>query len=179
MEKLIFCIAIAIIGLVIILLINIYNRLQYNIIKLNKADVNIKDALIKKHQILVRYIEFLEENGKLEKGIFQEFIELNIKSLSNIKLMIKIDDCYNEIKSFLDDNEKLLKNETVISINKEIREQDIIINSCKKYYNNNLVNYNKLVKCFPSKFVARIYKYKEKEFYPEDKKDNLKILEEE
>ena len=47
---------------------------------------------------------------------------------------------------YLDDNEKLLKNETLIGINKELRGVDVIINSCKKYYNTSLVSYNKLVK---------------------------------
>ena len=85
--------------------------------------------------------------------------------------------CDHEIKKYLDDNEKLLKIEAIININKEIREQDIIINSCKNYYNNNLVNYNKLIKGFPSKLVAKVCKYNEKDFYPEDKQDNFKILE--
>jgi len=177
MEKIVFCFAIALIGLIVILLINIYNKFKYNIIKLNKADVNIKDALNKKYQILVRYIDLLSENGKMNKDEFKDFLELNLKSINNIKLMIKIDECYHEIKKFLDDNEKLLKNEAIVLINKEIREQDIVINSCKKYYNSNLVNYNKAIKCFPSKIIAMIYKYKEKEFYPESKNEDLKILE--
>ena len=65
------------------------------------------------------------------------------------------------------------------NINKELLEVDVVINSCKHYYNDNLVNYNKLVKCFPSKLVAKMFKYKEKDFYSEDRQDNLKILKEE
>lgn len=179
MDKVIICVSIAIIGLLIIILINIYNKLQYSLIKLEKADINIDDALEKKYQILVRYIDFLNEKIKVDKDTFKDFLEINLKTISNIKLCDRIDDCYHEIKMYLDDNEKLLKNETLININKELREVDIIINSCKCYYNNNLVNYNKLVRCFPSKLVAKIFKYKEKDFYSEDRQDNLKILEEE
>ena len=177
MERLFLCLGVAIIAIIIILIFNIYNKLQYTIIKLNKAEINIKDALNKKYQILTRYIDTLGDNSEMDKDLFKDFLELNTKNISNIKLLLKIDECDHEIKKYLDDNEKLLKIEAIININKEIREQDIIINSCKNYYNNNLVGYNKLVKCFPSKLVAKIYKYKEKEFYPEDKKENLKILE--
>lgn len=179
MEKVVICILVAIIGLLIIGIINIYNKLQYNLIKLEKADTNIEDALEKKYQILVRYIDFLNEKIKVDKEVFKDFLELNLKTISNIKLCDRIDECYHEIKMYLDDNEKLLKNETLININKELREVDIVINSCKQYYNNNLVNYNKLVRCFPSKLVAKVYKYKEKDFYSEDRQDSLKILEEE
>ena len=179
MEKVIICLTIAIIALVIIMLINIYNKLQYSLIKLDKADTNIEDALNKKYQILLRFIDFLNDNIKVNKEVFNDFYEINLKSINNIKLSVKIDECYHEIKMYLDDHEKLLKNETLIGINKELREVDIVINSCKKYYNNNLVTYNKLVKCFPSKLIAKIYKYKEKDFYPENKEDSLKILEKE
>lgn len=179
MDKVIICVLVAIIGLLIIILINIYNKLQYSLIKLEKADINIDDALEKKYQILVRYIDFLSEKIKVDKDTFRDFLEINLKTISNIKLCDRIDDCYHEVKMYLDDNEKLLKNETLININKELREVDVVINSCKRYYNDNLVCYNKLVKCFPSKLVAKMFKYKEKNFYSEDRRDNLKILEEE
>lgn len=179
MEKFFIFVIVAVIALLLIMLINIYNKLQYSLIKLNKAETNINDALEKKYHILIRYIDFLNDNIKVDKEKFSNFLEINLKTISNIKILDKIDECYHEIKMYLDDNEKLLKNDTLIAINKELREVDIIINSCKKYYNISLVSYNKLVKYFPSSIVAMIFRYKEREFYPEDKKDNLKILEEE
>lgn len=179
MEKFFICVIVAVIALLLIMMINIYNKLQYNLIKLNKAETNIDDALEKKYHILVRYIDFLNDNIKVDKEKFSSFLEINLQTVNNIKLLDRIDECYHEIKMYLDDNEKLLKNETLIGINKELREVDVIINSCKKYYNTSLVSYNKLVKYFPSSIVAMICGLKEKEFYPEDKKDSLKILEEE
>ena len=49
----------------------------------------------------------------------------------------------------------------------------------KKYYNDNLINYNHLVNSFPSKVISKIFKYKEKDFLDEEVKDELKILGEE
>lgn len=178
MIKFLICFLIAIIGLLIIWIINIYNKFQYNLIKLEKSETNITNALGRKYQVLVRYIEFLEKNIKLEENEFQDFLETNLKGINNIKLNIKIDDCYNQIKGYLDDNQKKLSKETINEFTKEIRELDVIINGCKRYYNNILVGYNKLVKCFPTKYIAKVYKYKERDFYPEDKQDSFKILDE-
>ena len=78
----------------------------------------------------------------------------------------------------MDNNEKLLKNETIINLNKEINEVDITINGGKKYYNDNLVLYNHLCSAFPSIIIAKIKHYKEKEFLDDEIKEELKILEE-
>lgn len=176
MVKALICFLIVIIGIIIIWIVNTYNRFQYNLIKLNKGETNIKNALNNKYQVLVRYIDFLKENIKLEEDSFNSFLNLNMKSISSIKLNKAIDDCNNEIKGYLDDNEKLLKKETLININKELLSLNVTINGCKKFYNNTLVTYNKLVHCFPSKYVAKIYKFHEKEFYSEEEIEHFKIL---
>ena len=78
----------------------------------------------------------------------------------------------------MDNNEKLLKNESVININKELNEINITINGGKKYYNDNLIYYNHLCNAFPSNIIAKIKKYKEKDFLDEIrvKNCNLKVL---
>ena len=76
----------------------------------------------------------------------------------------------------MDNNEKLLKNESIININKELNEINININGGKKYYNDNLIIYNHLCNAFPSNIIAKIKKYKEKEFLDDEIKEELKIL---
>ena len=176
MEKIIIiCILIAIIALLLIVMVNQYNKFQLLIIKLNKGESSIGNVLEEKYNILFRFSDLLKNNIKVEKEDFDEFNLLNTKS-SIYKVDKKIREMNNVINKYLDNNEKLLKNNSIIKINRELQEININLNGCKKYYNDNLVNYNHLCNAFPSKIIAKIYKYKEKDFIDEDMKDELKIL---
>ena len=84
----------------------------------------------------------------------------------------------NEINKVMDNNENLLKDEAIININKELLDANISINGSKKFYNDNVILYNQLVNSFPSKIIAILFRYKEKEFMDEEIKEELKILEE-
>ena len=171
-------IIIGIIGIILIVLITIYNKYQWVIIKLNKGETSINMALEKKYHILLRYVDFLKNNIQVNEEDFEEYKLVNTK-LSLNKLNKKIEEMNNVINKYMDNNEKLLKNETIVNINKELLEVNTTINGCKKYYNDNLVNYNHLLNSFPSKIVGKIFKYKEKDFLDEEVKEELKILDEE
>lgn len=172
--ELVISFSIAIIAIIIIVIINYYNEFQHNIIKIDKAETNIHDALIRKQQTFIRLIDFFKDNKVISDDIIDKFN--NIKDTNNIKFNNDLDNINQDFKLILDDNEKLLKNDVLISINKELSDINIIINGCKKYYNNCIVKYNKLVKCFPSSLIAKILKYKEKNFYADNEEDSLKIL---
>lgn len=170
-------ICIAVVGIILIILVKEYNKYQWLKIKLNKGETNIYNALEKKHAILLRYIDFLKNNITVNEEEFEEYKLLNLKMPIN-KLNKKIESMNNTINKYMDDNEKLLKNETIINLNKEILDANIIINGSKKYYNDNLSKYNLLTKKFPSNIVGKLFKYHEKEFLDEIVDNQLKILDE-
>ena len=168
-------VGILIIFLLVITLIHQYNKFQLLIIKVNKGEQSISNALQDKYNILTRYYEILKNLIKTNKDDFEEFNLLNTKS-SIYKLDKKVKEMNNIIDKYLDNNEKLIKNQNIIKINKELHESNISLNGCKKYYNDNLINYNHLCSSFPSKIVAKIYRYKVKDFIDEDLEKDFKIL---
>ena len=176
-QILIICASVALISILMIILVNQYNKFQLLIIKLNKGEASIGNILEEKYNILFRFSELLKNNVKVNKEDFDEFNLLNTNT-TIYKLDKKIKEMNNVINKYLDNNEKLLKNNSIIKINKELQEANINLNGCKKYFNDNLITYNHLCSAFPSKIIAKIYKYKEKDFIEEDMKDELKILSE-
>ena len=172
-------IIVAIIGIVLIVLISQYNKFQWTITLIQKGESSIMNALEKKYNILLRYLDFLKSNKvDIPDNEYDEFKLLNTKQPVE-KLNKKIDKMNNLVNKYMDNNEKLLKNETIININKELLEVDININGGKKYYNDNLTIYNHLCNAFPSIIIAKIMRYKEKEFLDSETKEELKILDEE
>ena len=178
MEKIIIIAVLAIILIVTItILIVEYNKFQWQIIKVNKGEVNIIDSLEKKYHILLRYFDLLKKNAKVNEEDFEPYKLLNTKvSINNLNN--KIEEMDDIINKYLDNNEKLLKKDVFDKINKELYDINVSINGCKKYYNDNLVNYNNLCNKFPSNIISKIFKYQEKEFIEEEVKESLKILDE-
>ena len=170
----ILCLLVALIGIILIVLILNYNKIQWLIIKINKAEKNIYSHLEEKFNILSRYIEILKENIELNDDI-DEYKLLNTK-LSINSLNKKINNFNNIINQYMDNNEKLIKKEAIIGINKELNEVNILINGDKKYYNENVILYNHFCHKFPSIIVAKIFNYKDKDFLEENTNENLKIL---
>lgn len=171
-------IIIAVVGIILIILISEYNRFQWVITLVQKGETNIVEALEKKYNILMRYLEFLKDNKiDIDQREYEEYKLLNTKQ-NVVKLNKKINNMNNLINKCMDNNEKLLKNETIININKELESVNISINGGKKYYNDNLTIYNHLCTSFPSIIISKIMHYKEKEYLDEEIKEELKILDE-
>ena len=169
---------VAIIGIILIILINQYNKFQWTNVLVDKGEVNLKTLFNKKISILIRYLDILKENEvNIPDDKYNEFKLLNTKQQIN-KINAKIDELNNYISKTMDNNEKLLKNESVSNINKELSEINININGGKKYYNDNLVIYNHLCNAFPSNIIAKLKHYKEKDFLDNEIKEELKILDE-
>ena len=170
-------IIVAIIGIILIILINQYNKFEWYNTLLDKGENNLINSLFSKHDILLRYLDFLKNNKvDINDDELEEYKLINSKQSIN-KINKKISELSNIVNRLMDNNEKLLKNETIIKLNKELNEADININGGKKYYNDNLVLYNHLCNAYPSKIVAKIKGYKEKDFIDEEIKEELKILE--
>ena len=177
-ELVIIGIIVAIIGIILIIMISQYNKFQWTITLVQKGETNITNALEKKYNILLRYLDFLKNNNiNIDDNEYDEYKLLNIKQPVD-KLNKKIDKMQNSINKYMDSNEKLLKNETIININKELQNISVTINGGKKYYNDNLTIYNNLCTAFPSIIIAKIKKYKEKEYLDDEVKEELKILDE-
>lgn len=169
-------IIVAIIGIILIIFINQYNKFQWSNTLIQKGEVNIINALTNKYNILLRYLDLLKSNNvDVKDEDYDEYKLLNLKQPIN-KLNGKINDLSNIVSKYMDNNEKLLKNEAIININKELNEVNIHINGGKKYYNDNLVIYNNLCNAFPSNLIAKLMHYKEKDFLDNEIKEELKIL---
>lgn len=169
------CIIIAIVLSLIIFLITIYNKYQMLIIKINKGEDYIFNSLENKYNILLKYLDFFKDNITIDEEDFEEYKLLNTKT--NIdKLNTYVNNFNNLINRYMDNNEDLYKKDTIASLNDELFNANLSINSSKNYYNNYVTKYNNQCHTFPSNIVAKIFKYKEKNIMNEDNIDGLKIL---
>lgn len=163
-----------IIGFAILKSFNIHNRFKFYTIKLDKANEKIKEALLKKYDLLLKQIKLFKGKKKLKEEEYKEFIELD-KTINVYELDKEIDIYSNKLETVLENNEKLLKDAKIKNNKNDLEKIDVTIKGLKKYYNNTVENYNTRLHKFPSNIIGKMYKYKDKEQYIEEDK-KLKVL---
>ena len=160
-------IALTIIILVILIMvfISIYNNIQNYIIRIEEAENNIDSVLRKRFDLLNKSIDIIQNETKIEEEIMPDIITLKQKKLSNFELDRKLYDGIKEFNKYKEKYPNLSQNESFAKIEIELNETEIEIIAFKKYYNDTITEYNKLVKSFPAVLIASISKCKKKLYF--------------
>ena len=166
-------------GVIVILIIICFfilsnNKFQLVIIKIDKAEEDIDLYLEKKKELLERCRPIIEKELKKDvvlEGLDQSFEEFNhFETHNSLKIL------YNELFKIIDENEKLLKSDSLMGILEELNVNEENIVGAIKFYNDTVVEFNQLIVSFPSKIVAFFKRYKKKEFYSNEKREIFEIL---
>ncbi len=166
---------IAVLTLLAIIYITIYNRIQKNVIRINEAESEIDEALRKRYDMLVQIESIINENTEVKQNAFKDFNKDDLK-MSNFDVdrkLTKITDTFNKIVQDYPENfdtdsfRELLTN---LKINEEKNE------ATKAYYNKFTTSLNTLIKKFPSNIVARIHKISEHLYFDNKNMNDNDIL---
>ena len=167
-----------IVGLSILLcLYNILNnKFQLSIIKIEKAEEDIDIYLQKKLELLNRTRPIIKKELKLDDYMTE--LDTPFEDVNNKEMHNTLKNVYNGLFKTLDEHEKLLKSETLVSILESLNNNEEDIIGAIKFYNDTVVGYNQLIVSFPSKIIAVIKRYKKKDFYNNEKREIFEILNE-
>lgn len=168
-----------VIDLIFMVLVANYNRFQDYIIRINEAEVNIDATLRKRFDLLNKSIGIIKENTKTEDNILDIIVKLRSKKLTNFELDRSLYDAINEFHIIKDKYPELQSCKEFLKIDINLIESESEIVGLRKYYNDIITDYNKLVKSFPSNLIAIIKKYKIKEYFDgssiENEKETIKL----
>ena len=167
-----------VVGISIILLIcTIYNnRFQLAIIKIDKAEEDIDLCLDKKKELLDRTRPIVQK--ELKKDDFLPELDISFEGFNNFEKHNKLKLAYNELFKTIDENEKLLKSDSLVSILDSLNNNEESVIGAIKFYNDTVVEFNQLIVSFPSCIIAFFKRYKKKEFYNNEKREMFEILNE-
>ena len=159
---LIICIAFC---LLLIWYINIYNNYQNYIIRINEAEAFIDTTLRKRFDLLNRSIEIIKKVTNTKKDVLNQIKDLKSIKLSNFELDRKLYEAINEFNGYKESNEDLKNNEEFLKVDLGLLESESEIVAARKYYNDIITDYNKLIRTFPSNIVGKISGYKIKTYF--------------
>ncbi len=170
-----------VVSVIFIILISVFiinhNKFQFCIIKIDKAEEDIGMYLNMKKNLLDRTIPIINKELKSD-AFLNDLAYVEEKNFNNFEMHNYLKECYNKLFKTLDDNEKLLKSDALIRVLDDLNDNEEEIIGAIKFYNDTVVEFNKLVVSFPSKIVALLCHYKNKEFYNNEKREIFEILNE-
>lgn len=171
-----FVIALAVVVVALLVLIVICgNKFRFASIKIDKAEEDITLYLERKAELLNRTIPIIKK--EIKKDDFLEDLEdYKNRNYNNFKLHDFLKASYNELFKVLDDHEKLMKSESLVKILEDLNENEENIIGAIKFYNDTVVEFNRLVVSFPSNIIAFFSRYKKKDFYNNEKREIFEIL---
>lgn len=153
----------------LILLVNIiYNKFQDFIIRINEVEGKIDETLRNKYDDLLKINNEVKEKIKTDKEIVDDLENIKTDEKSSFEIHRLLKESFNKL-DFIKKQYKELDNDDINKLFFEINEMDESLNAYIKYYNENIVDYNKYVRKFPYNIIGIILKYKEKTFF--DNKD--------
>lgn len=144
---------------------NIYNTFQTYVIRINEAEADIDSILRKRFDLLNKSIDVIKENTKCEEEVLNQIVKLRSRKLSNFDLDRKLYDGVREYDKFKEKYPKLKNNENFMKIDIALSESEAEIIAMRKYYNDIITDYNKMIRSFPSNLIAIFFKFKEKLYF--------------
>jgi LemA protein len=155
----------AIISSILIVFASIYNKFQGYIIRINEVEADIDSVLRKRFDLLNRSINIINGNIKVDKEVLELIVKLRSRKLSNFELDRTLYDAINEFNMYKEEYPELNQVESFVKIVAGLNESEMEILALRDYYNDTITAYNKYVLKIPSMIVAKIFKYKLRNFY--------------
>lgn len=140
-----------------------YNKYQAFLIRINEAEANIDSTLRKRFDLLAKSIGIVKVT--IQEDVLTKLETLKSKKLTNFELDRSLYESINEFHVLLETYPELKTNEEIMKIMVGISESEIEISALRKYYNDIITDYNKLVRTFPSNVVGAFSKYKIRTYF--------------
>ena len=163
-----------IVCLILIFLIATYNHFQDYIIRINEAEVNIDSVLRKRFDLLNKSVGIIKANIKDKDNVLEDIFKVRSKKLNNFELDRNLYEAINEFHAIKEQYPELQTNEEFVKIDINLMESESEIVALRKYYNDIITDYNKMVKSCPSNIVALLKHYKTKNYFDGNNVDKEK-----
>ena len=167
---------IVVISIITFIIVMYNNKYEMANIKIEKAEQDIALYLKNKLDLLQRTRPIVKKALRTKE--FMEDLDNIPVDLSNLEMHITLKKIYNELFKALDEHEKLYKSEPLLKILDELNDNEEDIIGAIKFYNDTVVDFNKLVVTFPSSVIAVFKRYKKLDFYNNEKREIFEILNE-
>ena len=158
-------ISIVVVGLIVVSYIFNYNKIQGIHIKINESESIIDNELRKKYDLILKTKKTINKLLKKEVTYFKELEEIKFDNVSNFDIDRKIIEGETLIHQVKNDFRSLEDNEEYLTVLKELKERNEMLEAAKSFYNKYTTEINMLIKKFPTNLIAKIHKIKLRSYF--------------
>ena len=130
--------------------------------KLDQSELEYKDKVKNKYNILDRMINLIENKYKTHSKVFDDIKKIKMDEITSLKNENLLDKCYKEIIEIKEDNKKVREVKSFKEVIEEYNENELHLISLRTFYNKYTLEYNNIIKKIPYNIVSLIKRYKPK-----------------
>ena len=148
-----------------------YNRLIDSRNRIEDQFTPIELELRKKQDLIPNLTDIIKSITKHEEKVINELTSASSKLTKNKDINDKIasannmNRALNKIFALIDTYPELKRNKNFLSLQKKLEECEDRINYARTFYNDVVLDYNNLKQQFPSNMIAKLFKFKEINYY--------------
>ena len=158
-------------GLVLIALIVLYNRLVKGRLMVSEGYSGIDVQLKRRHNLIPNLVSTVQGYANFERGILEDVTRLRSQLAQDTPLQ-ETAKRENELSSSLkhlfavaENYPDLKASRSFLELQKQLADIEDTIQKARRYYNATVRDYNIRVQSFPSLIVAKLFAFKAAEFF--------------
>lgn len=174
-------VVLAIVAVLVISLIAIYNGLIKGRTRADEAWSDITVQLKRRADLIPNLVETVKGYAGHEKEVFENVTQARAGLLNaqGVAETAKADNMFQQtLKSLFavaENYPQLKANENFQSLQNEVTDTEDKIQAARRFYNSSARDYNIKTKVFPTSLFASIFGFKEKEFFGLDEAEAAKV----
>ena len=169
-------IAVAVVVVLLVLsFISSKKKIERIMISVNEAITNI-DVLLKKKLELLKTLEGLVKSKIDIEDLNIDLEKLEKENLDAFQLNDRLKDIHNDLFKAIDMDKKVNKNKKIIACLNDLNDNEEDLFGVLKFYNDSVVEYNRIVSSFGSRLPAFLLHYKKLAFFSNEKREIFEIL---
>ena len=177
-------IILAIIVLIVIVVIAMYNSLVQSRIKVDNAWSQIDVQLQRRFDLIPNFIETVKGYMSHEKEVFEKITDLrtswaNSSSVGEkAKLDGELSEALKTIMAVSENYPDLKASANFTQLSEELRNTENKISFSRQFYNDTVTIYNTKLEVFPSNLIANIFKFKPRDLFEaesDEARKNVKV----
>lgn len=177
-------IILAIVVLIVIVIIAMYNSLVQSRIKVDNAWSQIDVQLQRRFDLIPNFIETVKGYMSHEKEVFEKITDLRTSwaKTNSVSQKANLD---NELSTALktimavsENYPDLKANQNFSELSEELRNTENKISFSRQFYNDTVTIYNTKLEVFPSNLIANIFKFKPRDLFEaesDEARKNVKV----
>ncbi|MFA6422944.1 MAG: LemA family protein [Patescibacteria group bacterium] len=161
----------AIIGIIIISFVMIYNGLVLLKNRTDEAWSDIDVQLTRRHDLIPNLIETVKGYAKHEKEVFEKVTEARTTAISAQTPQTKaaaenmLTDALKSVFAVAEAYPDLKASENFLSLQNELTDTENKIEAARRFYNGNVRDLNVKIEQFPSSVIASMLKFAKREMF--------------